>query len=107
MLRGCGEDAEGNIYVAISEETFQHSGAQIQCYGPDGITPQWDVHSFFHCDLADFEPGTDGTEITRTQRHKMIGNGFTIPIVAHILSPLVNEFARMEEMDYADLSRGG
>ena len=47
-----------------------------------------------------------GNEITRTQRHRMVGNGFTVPVVAHILSPLVEEYGKMESMDYAVLSRG-
>jgi DNA (cytosine-5)-methyltransferase 3A len=47
-----------------------------------------------------------GGEITRTQRQRMVGNGFTIPIVAHILSPIAEDYRSSDDMDYERLSCG-
>jgi hypothetical protein len=69
MVRGCGEDSEGNIYVCIDEEEFQHSGAFIKCFLPDGKTLKWEVHAYFHTDCADFEPGTEGRSIYGMTEH--------------------------------------
>jgi len=56
-IRGIGMDAEGNLYVAMSEQ-----GSVLRSFTPDG-TLRWEVHGEFFCDVAAADPADDAKTV--------------------------------------------
>ncbi len=65
-IRGLGMDAEGNIYVAMSE-----MGSCLRKFSPEGKL-LWELRGDFFVDVACADPGTDGADVWGVQeRYRM------------------------------------
>jgi sugar lactone lactonase YvrE len=62
-IRGIGMDADGNIYVAMSE-----MGSVLRKLTPDGKLV-WEVYGHFFVDVACADPATDGRDVWGVQEH--------------------------------------
>jgi hypothetical protein len=62
-IRGVGEDAAGNLYVAMSE-----MGTVLRKFSPDGKLV-WELYGHFFVDVAVADPATDGDDVWAAQEH--------------------------------------
>jgi hypothetical protein len=62
-IRGLGMDAEGNLYVAMSE-----MGSCLRKFSPGGSL-LWEVRGDFFVDVACADPATDGADVWGIQEH--------------------------------------
>jgi hypothetical protein len=62
-IRGLGMDAEGNLYVAMSE-----MGSVLRKFTPEGKLA-WELQGLFFCDVACADPTTDGRDVWAIQEH--------------------------------------
>jgi hypothetical protein len=62
-IRGVGMDAEGNIYVAMSE-----MGSCLRKFTPEGKL-LWELRSDFFVDVVSADPLTDGRDVWGVQEH--------------------------------------
>ena len=62
-IRGVGMDAEGNLYVAMSE-----MGTVLRKFTPDGKLV-WELYGHFFVDLLCADPTTDGRDVWGIQEH--------------------------------------
>ena len=62
-IRGIGMDADGNIYVAMSE-----MGTVLRKLTPDGKLI-WELYGHFFVDVACADPATDGRDVWGIQEH--------------------------------------
>jgi hypothetical protein len=62
-IRGCGMDAAGNIYVAMSE-----MGSCLRKFAPDGRL-LWELRGDFFVDVVSADPTTDGLDVWGVQEH--------------------------------------
>lgn len=62
-IRGIGMDAEGNLYVALSE-----MGTVLRKFTPDGEMA-WQLEGLFFVDNACADPQTDGADVWGIQEH--------------------------------------
>lgn len=60
-LVGAGTDAQGNLYVAMSQQ-----GTLIRAFSPSGAL-RWEVMGLAFCDNADFVPGSNGLHLYSAQ----------------------------------------
>jgi hypothetical protein len=65
-IRGLGMDAEGNLYVAMSEQ-----GSVLRSFTPAGKV-RWELHGEFFCDVAVADPADDAATVWGIQeRYRM------------------------------------
>jgi hypothetical protein len=62
-IRGLGMDAEGNLYVAMSE-----MGSVLRKFTPDGKLV-WELYGHMFVDVACADPTTDGRDVWGIQEH--------------------------------------
>lgn len=62
-IRGTGMDAEGNIYVAMSE-----MGTVLRKFSPGGEL-LWELYGHFFVDVVAADPKTDGRDVWGVQEH--------------------------------------
>ncbi|MBL9135096.1 MAG: hypothetical protein JNK85_04475 [Verrucomicrobiales bacterium] len=62
-IRGCGMDAEGNLYVAMSE-----MGSCLRKFTPDGKL-LWELRGDFFVDVVSADPTTDALDVWGVQEH--------------------------------------
>lgn len=62
-IRGIGMDAEGGLYVAMSE-----MGTVLRKFTPDGDLA-WQIYGHFFVDVACADPATDGMDVWGIQEH--------------------------------------
>ncbi len=62
-IRGCGMDAEGNVYVAMNE-----MGSVLRKLTPEGRLV-WELYGLCFVDVAAADPSTDGRDVWGVQEH--------------------------------------
>ena len=65
-IRGIGTDAEGNLYVAMSE-----MGTVLRKFAPDGSLA-WELYGHFFVDVACADPTSDGRDVWGIQEHYVL-----------------------------------
>ncbi|HEY3856803.1 MAG TPA: hypothetical protein VGO67_20655 [Verrucomicrobiae bacterium] len=78
-IRGIGMDAEGNIYVAMSE-----MGSCLRKFTPDGKLI-WELRGDFFVDVVSADPTTDGDDVWGIQEHYKMDYGQPPGKEAHLV----------------------
>ena len=62
-ISGCATDANGNIYVALSENCVS-----LRKFNSSGVK-QWELLGTMFCDITSIDPASDGTDIYSINEH--------------------------------------
>lgn len=84
----------GNLKTYFEKHRRQlvFGGAWKGRYNPDGsiIPPEWRKLTVTECERLQTVPEGYTAHVSNTQRYKMLGNGMTVDVIAHILKGLDN-----------------